>query len=346
MKKSQQFTDLLPTLLVTLMLSLPLGSCCEKTDLKLDRFDGFIDGVGDLHAGFDLDWLSGNYSISLDFWTGISAFRSFDISAILNLNLDFGLNATFQAGMVYWDVDNDAFKELVRVLLVTNQETGEQFRFFQWDGDKYTQDIAQKYVGFLRGDSTVIVVADAAGSEGVVIVEMNATANAEMEILACTDSYDCGTCDGDDKLTDCISYAEAGQFTPVVSANGSTDSATESGDTGADTESASGTEAETDEPGGSDSATDSAAVMDTDSDSIKDTTQTSDSDTASQSDTDTVDDTASAMDTGTVLDTAADTATNGNTDTSSSFSLDLDSDSDSDIGITIDSDTFTIDWGF
>ena len=318
-------------LVTSLLLSMGLVGCCEKKDLELERLEGFVEGVGDIQVGFRSEWLTGAFAYSLDFWSGIQSFSQVDIFALLNINMNFGANATFQIGTHYFDIDNDAYKELVSVLVVTNVETREQFRFFQWKGDRFTLDKSQTYVGWVYGGSTVVVAANVGSSEGLVIVEVSSDASSEMNILACTDGYVCGTCDATDKLTSCIDDAEAGSFTSVVMSRQSSDTATEgdSENTPYPTDSALATDSADTDTG------DSAVPTDTvDTVASPDTADT----TASTDSADAVVDTAS--------ETVPDTATGGSADTSSSIGLDLNGDDTNDISIGFDGDTVTIGWGF
>ena len=336
-------------LVVALLWSLPLGGCCEEQDLELERFDGYINGVSDLTADFHGGWLTGGeVNFSLDFWSGFSWFSLFDFSFVLDWDFDFGFNPMFSVGEIYFDIDNDALKELIEVMRVVNRETGEQFVFFNWEGDEYTLDVDMNYVGWMHDGTTVIVAGDTSSGSGAMIVEAQATATADMTFWACADDNRCGHCDEDGTLDACMAAAASGNFSTVINGGASVDSSTQvdtssssvAQDTQTETDTGTGTDTETGAVAETDTATGTVTEPDTDSDSV------TDSDTSADTMAGTTDTTSATGDTDTTDSaTGSDTQVSGSTDTSIGFGLDVDSDDTDDVNIGFDGDTVTIDVG-
>jgi hypothetical protein len=289
---------------------LSAGSCCEKSELELSRVDDFMASVGKLSANGSIYWAplaAGQASVvvSLESWSNMVWFDA------ARFGFDIQANAEFEMLTASMDVDNDAVKEKVYRLQITNPDsTAMPVFFYRWSGDRYTLDENRTYLGWVSGGTSHLVISANQSTSGGVVCVAPVNAPVSFECSPCTNSYRCGACDDDGSLSSCVSAGESGNFTTTAVTFLDSDSGTLSGtdpDSGTETSSLSGT--------------DTMSVADTDSNTASDSSDHGDTgnDTASDSQRDT-----------------------GGTDTGSGITVDLDSDSQSDITIVVDSDTFSI----
>jgi hypothetical protein len=296
------------TLAICVLLS--AGSCCEKSELELSRVDDFMTSVGKLSVDASIFWAplaAGQASavVSLESWSNMGWFDA------TRFGFDIQANAEFEMLATSLDVDNDAVKEKVYRLRITNPDsTAMPVFFYRWSGDRYTLDENTTYVGWVEAGMSHLVVSTNQSSSGGVVCVAPVNGAAAFECSPCTNRYRCGVCDDDGSLSSCVSAGESGNFTATAVTFLESDSSTLSG-----TEPDSGTETS------SQSGTDTVLVGDTDSNTASDNSDPGDtgSDTTSDSQRDT-----------------------GGTDTESGITVDLDSDTQSDITIVADSDTFSI----
>lgn len=258
--------------MLSICLLLAAGGCCEKSELELSRVDDFMASVGKFSADGSIYWAplaAGQASavVSLESWSNMGWFDA------ARFGFDIQANAEFEMLATSMDVDNDAVKEKVYRLQVTNPDsTAMPVFFYRWSGDRYTLDENTTYVGWVEAGTSHLVVSTNQSSSGGVVCVAPVNGAAAFECSPCTSSYRCGVCDDDGSLSSCVSAGESGNFTTTAVSFLESDSNTLS-----DTDSDSGTE--TSSLGDTDTGT--GITVDWDSDSQSDITIVVDSDTFS-----------------------------------------------------------------
>ncbi len=180
-------------------------------------------------------------------WAGIPAFDDDELNLVLT-------SATFEAGETSYDIDDDAYDENVRVLRVTTSTEDERL-LVAWQGDKFTLDKKQCYLGWQEGTTTRLVTAPCGENDVATYLRVEDGDESSLEAEVCSPGGGCAKCDAGDDIEEC-GPDRADELPP-------------SGDGDADTD--TDTDTDTDADADTDTDTDTDADADTDADTDTDT---------------------------------------------------------------------------
>jgi hypothetical protein len=191
--------------------SILAGSCCDGLSIRLSRIFDFLSGVGEISAevsasdtGFETVSFNGDFAT----WSNIPAFPADEIGVDLT-------SATYLGGSAKHDVDFDASRENVTLLVPVDAALAPLTVFASWHGDKYTADKGVCYLGWVDGTEIRLAATWCGDDSGLMYCAMPDTkAGTPWCELCDAEDGTCAPCPMSGRLDSCL---------PPKSASGSID---------------------------------------------------------------------------------------------------------------------------
>lgn len=199
-KKRQCFGGVLIGLVLLL-----IWSCCEDFSLPLGRMDGFLNGVIKIDARFKANINAKTTAVlSVDAWSALPAFNS------TSSGLSIPTDAQYATTTILFDVDNDAAKEEVEVLVVSSSNGSDMlYIFYKWQGDKYTLDENKQYLGWTHNNVVTIAAAVANNNAGTMVCERPVNDSTPYVCNSCDAANTCTPCTEAQSQSDCVPQSNA-----------------------------------------------------------------------------------------------------------------------------------------
>jgi hypothetical protein len=173
--------------------------CCDGLSLRLSRMADFLFGVIELSAEVSASGLA-----SVTFSGDFAGFA--DIPAFPADEVDLDLTgAAYVGGSAKRDVDYDAAKEKVTLLVAQGGALAAPAVFAKWHGDRYTADKGVCYLGWVDGPLVRLAATWCGDESGLMYCEMPSNETGAPSCELCdAETGSCAACDMGDREKACL----------------------------------------------------------------------------------------------------------------------------------------------